>query len=154
MIKFFRTIRPNLISNIIMKAIFLFLLVPLFIMNCVGDKHNSNKNEVVEETVIEANQLRHVVLFKFKETSTTVDIQKVEEAFGELPSKISEIENYEWGTNNSPENLNKGFTHCFFLTFNSEKDRDAYLVHPAHLDFGNILGPHLEDVFVLDYWAK
>ena len=66
---------------------------------------------------IQDSVLRHVVLFKFKEGTSASDIQKVEDAFTALPSKISEIVSYEWGLNNSPEGLDKGFTHCFFLTF-------------------------------------
>ncbi|MDO6519775.1 Stress responsive A/B Barrel Domain [Zobellia uliginosa] len=98
--------------------------------------------------------LRHVVLFKFKPETTKEDIKKVEEAFTALPSKIPQIVGYEWGLNNSPEGLNQGFTHCFFLTFNSEEDRAIYLPHPDHKAFGDILGPHLDDVLVVDYWAK
>ncbi len=97
--------------------------------------------------------LRHAVLFKFKDTSSPEDIKKVEDAFRELPSKIKEIQSIEWGTNNSPENLNQGFTHLFFLTFKSEADRAVYLPHPAHKAFGAVLGPHLDKVLVLDYWA-
>ena len=98
--------------------------------------------------------LRHVVLFKFKETSTATDIKKVEDAFRALPSKISVIKSLEWGTNNSPENLAQGFTHCFFVTFATEKDRDIYLPHPEHKAFGKVLSPHLDKVLVLDYWAE
>ena len=98
--------------------------------------------------------LRHVVLFKFKETSTAADIKKVEDAFRALPSKISVIKSLEWGTNNSPENLAQGFTHCFFVTFATEKDRDIYLPHPEHKAFGKVLSPHLDKVLVLDYWAE
>lgn len=98
--------------------------------------------------------LRHVVLFKFKETSTAADIKKVEDAFRALPSKISAIKSLEWGTNNSPENLAQGFTHCFLVTFASEKDREIYLPHPDHQAFGKVLGPHLDKVLVLDYWAE
>jgi len=105
-------------------------------------------------TMNEESSLRHVVLFKFKDGTSTEDIKKVEDAFGELPSKISQIKGYEWGLNNSPEGLEKGFTHCFFLTFNNEEDRDAYLPHPDHKAFGDILKPHLEDVLVVDYWTK
>ena len=98
--------------------------------------------------------LRHVVLFKFKDTSSTVDIKKVEDAFAGLTKKISLIKQFEWGTNNSPENLNQGLTHCFLVTFRTEKDRDAYLVHPDHQAFVEILKPHLDKVTVIDYWAK
>ena len=78
----------------------------------------------------------------------------MEAAFVALPSKIAEIKDFEWGLNNSPEGLDKGFTHCFFLTFDSEEGRAVYLPHPAHKAFGKVLGPHLEDVLVLDYWTK
>ena len=101
-----------------------------------------------------SGKLRHVVAFKFKESASKADIKKVEDAFRDLQKKIPTIVGYEWGTNISPENRNKGCTHAFILTFNSEKDRDDYLVHPAHKDFGKLAGPFFEDVFVIDFWAQ
>ena len=98
--------------------------------------------------------LRHVVLFKFKDSSTPEQVKEVEDAFLALPSKIKEIKSLEWGTNNSPEGLNQGFTHCFFVTFDSEEDRAVYLPHPDHKAFGETLGPHLDKVLVVDYWTK
>ncbi len=50
--------------------------------------------------------------------------------------------------------MDQGFTHCFFLTFKNEADRDAYLPHPAHKEFGALLGPVLDKVLVIDYWTK
>jgi hypothetical protein len=102
----------------------------------------------------EPQMLRHVVMFKFKDNTTPAQVKQVEDAFRALPSKIKEIKGFEWGTNNSPENLNQGLTHCFFLTFASEKDRGIYLPHPAHKAFGAVLTPYLDKVVVLDYWAK
>lgn len=107
-----------------------------------------------QKTMDTEKLLRHVVLFKFKEGTTEADIKKVQDAFLALPSKIKEIKGFEWGTNNSPENLNQGFTHCFFLTFDSEEGRAVYLPHPAHKAFGEVLGPHLDKVLVIDYWVK
>src|SRR5699024_9048926 len=98
--------------------------------------------------------LRHVVILKFKDSSTSEQIQDVVITFRELPSKIEEIIDFEWGTNNSPEGQDKGFTHLFFVTFESEEDRDVYLPHPAHEAFVKVLEPHLEDALVIDYWAK
>jgi hypothetical protein len=97
--------------------------------------------------------LRHAVFFAFKEEATPADIDSVQRAFSALPEQIEEIYDYEWGVNNSPENLNKGFTHAFFVTFRSEADREVYLPHPAHQAFVEVLEPHLKDVFVVDYWA-
>jgi hypothetical protein len=98
-------------------------------------------------------KLYHVVSFKFKETATKEQIKQVEDAFRDLKKKIKEIQSYEWGTNVSPEKHDKGFTHGFILTFKSDKDRDAYLVHPDHKAFGKIVGPVLADVFVIDFWS-
>jgi hypothetical protein len=102
----------------------------------------------------QTKQLRHVVLFKFKDAATASEIAKVEAAFKKLPSQISQIKGFEWGLNNSPENLNQGFTHCYFLTFDSEEGRAAYLPHPDHKAFGSLLGPILDKVLVVDYWVK
>lgn len=111
----------------------------------------TNQNGNVTEM---KKQLRHVVLFKFNEDATQDEIKKIEDAFIALPSKIAVVEDFEWGLNNSPEGLNKGFTHCFYVTFNSEKARDLYLPHPEHQAFVAILKPKLADVLVLDYWSK
>jgi hypothetical protein len=97
--------------------------------------------------------LRHVVMFSFKEGSTTEQIKEVTDAFAALPQKIKQIKTFEWGTNNSPEDLAQGYTHCFSLSFASEKDRAIYLPHPAHKAFGDVLRPILDKVLVFDYWT-
>lgn len=99
-------------------------------------------------------ELRHVVLFGWKDKADTASINKAVEAFRKLPGQIKVIKKFEWGTNNSPEKLNNGLTHCFLLSFGSEKDRDDYLVHPAHKAFTTLLPDILDKVTVLDYWAQ
>ena len=106
------------------------------------------------EKKAKSRKLRHVVALKFKEGTTQDQIASIEKAFRDLKKKIPQISNLEAGLNNSPEHRNKGFTHAFILTFKSEKDRDAYLIDPAHQEFGKLLGPHLDDVLVIDFWAK
>lgn len=101
-----------------------------------------------------AKVLRHVVLFKFKDTSSENDVKKVEDAFKALAAKLPLIKDFEWGKNTSPENLNQGLTHCFLVTFASDKDRDTYLTHPDHKAFGQVLKPHLDKVTVIDYWVS
>jgi hypothetical protein len=97
--------------------------------------------------------LRHVVMFKFKEATSKEDIQKVVDAFRRLKTSIPEIAAFEFGTDNSPEGLANGFTHCFLISFKSEKDREVYLPHPKHKEFVEVLKPHLDKVQVIDYWA-
>ena len=98
--------------------------------------------------------LRHVVMFKFKDGTTDNQVKEVETAFKKLPLQIKEIKGFEWGINNSPENINQGFTHCFFLSFDDEAGRAAYLPHPDHKAFGKVLTPYLDKVLVIDYWTQ
>lgn len=109
---------------------------------------------VAAEKPANATKLLHVVSLKFKATATPQQISHVVDAFRDLKKRIPGIEDLEWGTNVSPEKHDKGFTHGFILTFGNEKDRDAYLVHPEHKAFGKLLGPILDDVFVIDLWAQ
>lgn len=126
-----------------LQSILLGTLFALTLITISCSKELKNSDEI----------LRHVVLFKFKEGTSSDKIKKVESEFRALQEKIPQIISYEWGLNNSPEGLDKGFTHCFFLTFNSEEDRDIYLPHPDHKAFGIHLDGILEDVLVIDYWA-
>jgi len=137
-----------------MKSILLTLLAIAILSSC--DKYIETKVEIGDTKIMstKTKSLRHVVLFRFNETATQAQIQEIETAFTALPSKIKAIQDFEWGLNNSPENLDKGFTHCFFVSFASEKDRAIYLPHPDHLAFVDILKPHLADVMVVDYWTS
>ena len=102
----------------------------------------------------EAKMLRHVVLFKFKADATQEQIDEVTDAFAALPKKIDAIKDFEWGTDVSVENKTAGFTHCFVVTFADEEGRAEYLPHPAHKEFVKLVGPVLDKVLVVDYWAK
>jgi len=99
-------------------------------------------------------KLRHVVFFKFKPGTDDAKLKEIVDAFRALPSQIDAIKDFEWGTDVGVENLSKGFTHCFLVTFADEKGRDAYLPHPAHQAFVTLLKPHLDDVCVVDFWSK
>ena len=109
---------------------------------------------IANSAVAADGPLRHVVAFKFKEDASPDQIKKVEGAFCDLKKRIPQIKSLEWGTNVSKENLGKGFTHCFFVTFKSEKDCEAYVRHPDHQAFVEILKPIMADAFVFDYLAK
>jgi hypothetical protein len=95
--------------------------------------------------------IRHVVHFKFKSDATPAQIKKITDEFAALKTKISEVESLEWGTNSSPEGLSKDFKYCWIVSFKNAHDRDAYLVHPAHKAFVDILKPLLDDVLVVDF---
>ena len=95
--------------------------------------------------------IRHVVHFKFKKEATPEQIKKVTDEFAALKKKVEAVDSLEWGTNSSPEGLDKGFTHCWIVSFKTAKDRDTYLVHPAHTAFVGILKPILDEALVVDF---
>lgn len=104
--------------------------------------------------VIADAPVRHVVSFKFKKEAGADDIKRVENAFAALKTKIPQIQSLEWGTNISGENLDKGFTHMWVLSFADAAALKVYLDHPDHKAFVGVLKPHLEDAFVIDFQPR
>ena len=137
------------------------IVVAIILAGCVSvhkTEHIAAKDDNTPKTSQyskkSAQILRHVVMFKFKDGTTNEQIREIENAFCALPSKIDAIHDLEWGTDVSVENRSEGFTHCFIVTFLSETDRAKYIPHPEHKKFGEILGPYLDKVLVVDYWTK
>jgi Stress responsive A/B Barrel Domain len=97
--------------------------------------------------------LRHMVLYKFKDDLKPEQVQEVVDAFAALPGMIDTIVGFEHGTNVSPEGKSEGFTHAFVVTFRDAAGRDAYLAHPAHLDYVHVARDKREKVVVFDYWT-
>ena len=138
-------------KNFTLALLFAFLGV-IALPSLAAEKPANEKKS--KKTKAETARLFHVVSIKFKDTASKEQIKAVEEGFRDLKKKIPTIASMRWGTNVSPEKHDKGFTHCFVLTFANEKDRDDYLKHPDHVAFGKILGPVMADVLVLDFKAK
>ena len=128
-----------------MKSILLVLSLSLAFMSSQSFADHHKK---------QPGAYRHVVCFKFKEDATGNQITAIEKAFAALPSKISSITDYEWGTNVSPENLAQGYTHCFIVSFKDKKGLEAYLPHKDHKAFVEQLLPILDKAFVIDFVAK
>ncbi|MFK7843686.1 MAG: Dabb family protein [Rhodothermales bacterium] len=137
-----------------LKYLSVFLLLVIAASSCNQSEKPATR-EFANTTFLPPDSLlRHVVHFRFKEDASTQDIKEVEDAFRALPDKISQIHGFEWGTDVSVEGLSDGFTHVFLVTFLSEDDRAIYLPHPDHTAFVDVLKPHLDKAFVVDYWSK
>ncbi len=128
------------------------LIMLLWITSCQSPKPVKEETTAVMD---DTKALRHVVLFKFKDEAPAEEVEKINQSFQDLKKAIPVIQDFEWGLNDSPENFHQGFTHCYFITFQTIYDRDSvYTPHPAHQAFVASLQPHLEKVFVVDYWAN
>ncbi len=97
---------------------------------------------------------RHFVSFQFKEGTAPEKQEELVKAFLDLKSRIDGIVDLEWGATENIEPLANGFTHSFLVTFKDKAGLAAYLPHPAHKAFVELLKPHLEKVYVFDYTAK
>lgn len=77
--------------------------------------------------------VRHVVVFKYKPTATPAQMAQVTAAFRGLKGKIPGI-----------------------VTFESVAARDAYLPHPDHKAFGDLLTrlDVVENIFVVDFTSE
>lgn len=124
-------------------------LVALTLLSVTTYAHTLNSDPPVK--TMKKDVVQHIVLFKFKAEATPAKVKEIVAAFEALPSKISQIKGFQWGTNNSPEKHAHGLTHAFILTFDSVKDRDDYLPHPAHKAFGGIVGPWIDELTVVDF---
>lgn len=134
-----------------MKSLLVCAVVAAFALVLAAGSGLSGEKKVKKPNL---GKLRHIVLLQFKEGTSPEKVKEIEAEFCKLPSKIPTIVDFEWGTNNSPEGLADGFTHCFLVTFNDAEGRAVYLPHQAHQAFVAILKPHLEKVLVIDYVAK
>ena len=97
--------------------------------------------------------IRHILLIKFKDSVKPLDIETSKTLFETIQEKIEGIVSVEWGLNDSPEDLNKGFTHSVLMTFVDENARQNYLPHPEHDALKAVFVPLLEDIVVFDYQA-
>ena len=139
-----------------MKKLLGLVLSVVLLVSCLDTREKvAVEKEVKLEEMKEDKLLRHVVIFKFNDDASAEQVEKLNNSFNELQNHIPVIQDFEWGLNDSPEDFHQGFTHCYLLTFKSEEDRDSiYTPHPKHQEFVASLGPYVEKVFVVDYWAN
>lgn len=138
------------------KTVFFLAFMALMYTACTETQADeATQEEAPKEETMAEKVLRHVVIFKFKDDAPEEEVEKINQSFNALQDSIPVIKDFEWGLNDSPEDFHQDFTHCYLLTFASEEDRDSvYTPHPAHQAFVASLQPHLEKVFVVDYWTN
>jgi hypothetical protein len=99
--------------------------------------------------------ITHLVLLKIRADATTDEVEGVFAALAGLKDKIPGLLSFSGGAYDSPEGLNRGFTHGFSMTFSDVAARDRYLPHPEHekvkLLVLGLLDGGLEGVVAFDY---
>jgi len=74
----------------------------------------------------------HMVLLKVRRDVSAAEVARVFAAIGALRDRIPGILSYSWGAYDSPEGMQRAYTHGFCMTFTDSRARDAYLPHPEH----------------------
>ncbi|MCW5982379.1 MAG: Dabb family protein [Bryobacteraceae bacterium] len=95
--------------------------------------------------------IKHVVLFKFKDSVSDSQVQNL---FGEIKDLQSIIPGYQefiGGSYSSPEGLNKGYNYAFILTFAHAESRDSYIFHPEHDRVKAKVLPLVDDIVAFDF---
>ena len=99
--------------------------------------------------------IRHIVLVRFSSEATSQCIEEIFAALKALQASIPGILAITCGPNNSPEGLDRGYTHAFTVDFVDAAARDGYLPHPEHQKVGAaIVGAAdggIEGIAVIDY---
>lgn len=95
--------------------------------------------------------IRHILLIKFKADVDATQIESAKALFTAMPDKIEGVLAVEWGMNDSPEGMNKEFTHVVFMSFENAAAREHYLPHPEHEALKQAFVPLVQDIIVFDY---
>ncbi len=86
--------------------------------------------------------IRHVVLLKLKEETTSEHVQAIAAALAELPSKIPQIQKYVFGKDLAVSDTTSDFG--IIADFEDLESYKAYSTHPAHVEaVVNVIKPHV-----------
>lgn len=99
-------------------------------------------------------ELKHALFVNFKESATTEEVKAAEEAIAQLASQCDAVKAFEWGTNNSPEKHDAGFTHCFMFTFADEASYHKYAELPERAAVVEKVRGSVEKARIFDFWTK
>ena len=97
--------------------------------------------------------IKHIVMFKLKETDGKSEYDNALEAqkrFDNVIANVSELKKGEVVIN-SADAPESNYTIALLCDFETIDDLNAYQVHPAHLEFGKFIGTVKTDRACIDY---
>lgn len=120
----------------------------ILVVICTSFSPETGSNQVVTPEKAES-KLHHIVLFNFKEHAP---LDTIEASMYELFGSIEGVNDLSFNKNVSSRDLDKGYKHSFYMTFESEYDRDSvFYPHPNYKKIGAIIGPHINEYLIYDY---
>ena len=97
--------------------------------------------------------IKHIVMFKLKETDGRSEFENAVEAQKRFDNVIANVSELKKGqvVINSKDAPESNYTIALICDFDSIADLNAYQVHPAHLEFGKFIGSVKTDRACIDY---
>lgn len=80
--------------------------------------------------------IRHIVLVKFNDTVTPADVDDIFAELHEIKDQVPGVLSITSGRSESPEKIERGYTHGFVVDFTDWAALEAYQVHPDHKKLG------------------
>ncbi len=80
--------------------------------------------------------VRHIVLTRFKHSTTEAEINELYRAFESLVGQLDNACGFTGGRSKSPEQIERGYLHGFVIDFDSWNALQHYADHPVHRQLG------------------
>ena len=80
--------------------------------------------------------LRHIVLTRFRDDVDDSTIADIYDGLAQVAERLPGASGFVGGRSNSPEDLERGYTHGFTIDFDDHSALAAYAGHPEHRRFG------------------
>lgn len=123
----------------------LLFFCSLILVGC-AKKINSS---IAESNPNSSYKMHHLVLFNFKENAP---IDSIETAMYAYFGSIQGVNDLSFNKNVSSRDLDKGYKHSFYMTFESAYFRDSiFYPHPNYKKIGGVIGRHINEYLIYDF---
>jgi hypothetical protein len=128
------------------KLVYTFLFFCLLIIGGCANKISSSLSKSKPNSDY---KMHHLVLFNFKENAP---IDSIETAMYEYFGSIQGVNDLSFNKNVSSRDLDKGYKHSFYMTFESAYFRDSiFYPHPNYKKIGGVIGRHINEYLIYDF---
>jgi hypothetical protein len=128
------------------KLVYTFLFFCLLIIGGCAKKISSSLSKSKPNSDY---KMHHLVLFNFKENAP---IDSIETAMYEYFGSIQGVNDLSFNKNVSSRDLDKGYKHSFYMTFESAYFRDSiFYPHPNYKKIGGVIGRHINEYLIYDF---
>ncbi|KAF4371393.1 hypothetical protein G4B88_003863 [Cannabis sativa] len=98
--------------------------------------------------------VKHLIVLKFKDEITEAQKEEFFKTYVNLVNIIPAMKDVYWGKDVTQKNKEEGYTHIVEVTFESVETIQDYIIHPAHVGFGDVYRSFWEKLLIFDYTPR